>query len=91
MGIGSALDIVRRTGNLPVPLHLRNAPTGLMKNLGYSDGYNYPHDFPGNFVSQQYMPDELADMRIWHAQHTPSEEKQYQWMLRCWGERYKDK
>ena len=68
MGIGSALDIVRRTGNLPVPLHLRNAPTGLMKNLGYSDGYNYPHDFPGNF-----------------------EEKQYQWMLRCWGERYKDK
>lgn len=89
-GINYALETVRRTGNLPVPLHLRNAPTELMKNLGYSDGYKYSHDFPGHFVRQQYMPDELTDTRIWHAQHSPSEEKQYQWMLRCWGDRYKD-
>lgn len=89
-GINYALETVRRTGNLPVPLHLRNAPTELMKNLGYSDGYKYSHDFPGHFVRQQYMPDELTDIRIWHAQHSPSEEKQYQWMLRCWGDRYKD-
>lgn len=89
-GINYALETVRRTGNLPVPLHLRNAPTELMKNLGYSDGYKYSHDFPGHFVRQQYMPDELTDTRIWHAQHSSSEEKQYQWMLRCWGDRYKD-
>lgn len=90
MGINSALEIVRRTGNQPVPLHLRNAPTELMKNIGYSDGYKYSHDFPGHFVRQQYMPDELTDTRIWHAQHTPTEEKQYQWMLQCWGDRFKD-
>ena len=90
MGINSALEIVRRTGNLPVPLHLRNAPTELMKNIGYSDGYKYSHDFPGHFVRQQYMPDELTDTRIWHAQHTSTEEKQYQWMLQCWGDRFKD-
>ncbi len=88
-GINSALQLVKQTGNLPVPLHLRNAPTSLMKELGYSDGYKYPHDYPGNFAVQQYMPDALTDNRLWHAQHTPMEEKQYQQMLRLWGERYK--
>lgn len=58
--INKALELVRQTGNLPVPLHLRNAPTKLMKDLGYSDGYKYPHDFPDHFVEQQYMPDELV-------------------------------
>ena len=90
LGIDAALALVRQTGNLPVPLHLRNAPTSLMKQLGYSDGYKYSHDFPGHFVVQQYMPDDLQTTRLWHAQHSPSEEKQYQWMLKCWGERYKD-
>jgi len=89
-GINDALALVKETGNLPVPLHLRNAPTQLMKQLGYSDGYKYPHDYPGNFAQQQYMPDELHDTRLWHAQHSPSEEKQYQQMLRLWGERFKD-
>jgi len=88
-GINSALQLVKQTGNLPVPLHLRNAPTSLMKELGYSDGYKYPHDYPGNFTTQQYMPDALTDNRLWHAQHTPMEEKQYQQMLKLWGERYK--
>lgn len=88
-GINSALQLVKQTGNLPVPLHLRNAPTSLMTELGYSDGYKYPHDYPGNFATQQYMPDALTDNRLWHAQHTPMEEKQYQQMLRLWGERYK--
>lgn len=88
-GINSALQLVKQTGNLPVPLHLRNAPTSLMKELGYSDGYQYPHDYPGNFATQQYMPDALTDNRLWHAQHTPMEEKQYQQMLKLWGERYK--
>ena len=90
MGIGTALEMVRTTGNLPVPLHLRNAPTKLMAQLGYSDGYKYAHDYPGNFVVQQFLPDELKNSRIWHAQHSPSEEKLYQNMLRCWGERFKD-
>ncbi len=89
-GINDALALVKETGNLPVPLHLRNAPTQLMKQLGYSDGYKYPHDYPGNFAQQQYMPDSLKNHRLWHAQHSPSEEKQYQQMLRLWGERFKD-
>ena len=90
-GINSALQLVRQTGNLPVPLHLRNAPTKLMKNLGYHDGYKYSHDYPDNFVEQQYLPDALAgNTRIWHAQHSPSEEKSYQQMLRLWGERFKE-
>ena len=90
LGIDSALDIVRQTGNHPVPLHLRNAPTSLMKGLGYSDGYKYAHDYQGNFVGQQYMPDELKDTRIWHAQHSPAEERLYQWMAQCWGDRFKE-
>ena len=89
--VNSALQLVKATGNLPVPLHLRNAPTELMMNLGYHDGYKYAHDYPGNFVVQQYLPDSLSgNTRLWHAQHTPSEEKAYQQMLRLWGERYKE-
>ena len=89
LAIDEALATVRQTGNLPVPLHLRNAPTSLMKELGYSDGYKYSHDFPGHFVEQQYLPDDLQDTRFWHAQHnSPNEEKLYQQMLRCWGKRY---
>lgn len=90
LAIDEALACVRKTGNQPVPLHLRNAPTQLMKSLGYHDGYKYAHDFPGHFVEQQYLPDQLKDSRFWHAQHSPSEEKQYQWMLHCWGDRFKE-
>lgn len=90
LAIDEALACVRKTGNQPVPLHLRNAPTQLMKSLGYHDGYKYAHDFPGHFVEQQYLPDQLKDTRFWHAQHSPSEEKQYQWMLHCWGDRFKE-
>jgi Recombination protein MgsA len=90
LGVDAALDLVRRTGNQPVPLHLRNAPTELMKELGYHDGYKYPHDFPGHFTSQQYMPDALVNERLWHGQHSPGEEKLYERMLNYWGERYKE-
>lgn len=90
MGINTALEVVKQTGNQPVPLHLRNAPTKLMKQLGYHDGYKYAHDYPGNFVNQQYMPDELKGPRLWHAQHSPSEEKQYQQMIRLWGDRFRE-
>ena len=65
LAIDAALAKVRETGNLPVPLHLRNAPTSLMKELGYADGYKYPHDFPGHWVEQQYLPDELAGTVFW--------------------------
>ncbi len=65
LAIDAALAKVRETGNLPVPLHLRNAPTSLMKDLGYSDGYKYPHDFPGHWVEQQYLPDELVGTTFW--------------------------
>lgn len=90
LAVDEALACVRKTGNQHVPLHLRNAPTQLMKSLGYHDGYKYAHDFPDHFVEQQYLPDQLKDSRFWHAQHSPSEEKQYQWMLRCWGDRFKE-
>ena len=90
LGINHALEIVRQTGNQPVPLHLRNAPTKLMKDLGYSDGYKYSHDYPNHFAPQQYMPDALKDTRIWQPQHTPIEERQYQQMLQCWGDKYKN-
>ena len=65
LAIDEALAKVRETGNLPVPLHLRNAPTSLMKELGYADGYKYPHDFPGHWVAQQYLPDELVGTIFW--------------------------
>lgn len=88
-GIAAALDLVKKTGNQPVPLHLRNAPTKLMADLGYHDGYKYAHDYPGNFVVQQYLPDAIKNERLWHAQHSPSEDKMYQRMLTCWGDRFK--
>lgn len=89
LGIDAALELVRRTGNQPVPLPIRNAPTQLMKQLGYHGGYLYPHDYPGHFTPQQYMPDALVDERIWHGQHSPAEEKLYERMVNYWGERYK--
>lgn len=90
LGVDAALDLVRRTGNQPVPLPIRNAPTQLMKDLGYHDGYKYPHDYAGHFTPQQYMPDALKDERIWHGQHNPTEEKLYQRMVNYWGKRYED-
>ena len=66
LAIDAALEKVRETGNLPVPLHLRNAPTSLMKELGYADGYKYPHDYPGHWTEQQYLPDELVGTEFWH-------------------------
>ena len=89
LGINAALSEVRNSGNKPVPLHLRNAPTPLMASLGYADGYQYPHDYQGHFTKQQYLPDDLATARFWHAQHSPSEERMYQWMVQCWGDRFK--
>ncbi len=88
LGVDAALAKVRETGNLPVPLPIRNAPTQLMKELGYHDGYKYPHDYPGHFTEQQYLPDEMVNERFWHGQHNPTEEKLYQRMVNYWGKRF---
>ncbi len=90
LGVDAAIDLVRRTGNQPVPLPIRNAPTQLMKELGYHDGYKYPHDYPGHFTEQQYMPDALTGERLWYGQHSPSEQKLYERMVALWGDRFKD-
>ena len=88
-GINSALALVRETGNLPVPLHLRNAPTKLMKQLGYGKDYKYAHAYEGNFVNQQFLPDEVKNTRIWHPQNNAQEAKIKERMQGLWGERFK--
>lgn len=91
MGINAAIDLVRKTGNCPVPLHLRNAPTELMSQLGYADGYIYPHNHPEHFARQQYMPDELQGHTLWTAADNPAEAKAAERMQRLWkGQDRKD-
>lgn len=85
LSINTALETVSKTGNLPVPLHLRNAPTKLMEELGYSEGYKYAHDFPNHFVNQQYLPDELKGSRFWEAQGNPAEQRTAEWMRKLRG------
>lgn len=87
LGINQAMELVRQTGNLPVPLPLRNAPTQLMAQLGYHDGYLYPHDYQNNFVKQQYMPDELRDVKLWKGQHNSQEVRMTQRMNDLWNEK----
>ena len=86
LAINQALELVEKTGNLPVPLHLRNAPTKLMDELGYGHDYLYSHDFPNHFVKQQFMPDALQGTQLWHAQGSPQEQKMAEWMKHLWGE-----
>lgn len=87
LAINQALELVEKTGNLPVPLHLRNAPTKLMDDLGYGEGYQYAHDFPNHFVKQQFMPDVLQGTRLWHAQGSPQEQKMADWMKYLWEDK----
>lgn len=89
LAIDSALGKVKETGNLPVPLHLRNAPTQLMKELGYHQGYQYSHDFPGHFVKEQFLPDELMKTQLWEPQDNPAEKKIEERMKQLWGDKYK--
>lgn len=84
LAIDQALAEVKQSGNLPVPLHLRNAPTQLMEELGYSDGYKYAHDYPNHFVKQQFMPDELQGTHFWTPQGSPQEQKMADWMKFLW-------
>ena len=84
MGINNALQLVKRTGNLPVPLHLRNAPTKLMAELGYHDGYLYPHDYPGNCTPQQYLPNEVKDEVLWKPCNNQAEDRSRDRMNTLW-------
>lgn len=83
--INAAVQYVEQTGNQPVPLHLRNAPTKLMKELGYGADYKYPHAFPGNFVNQQYLPDACRDVRFWHHGNNRQEAAMAERMEQFWG------
>lgn len=85
MAIDAAIAAVRETGNLPVPLHLRNAPTKLMKQLGYGAEYKYAHSYEGNFVQQQFLPDELNGQRFWEAQNNPAENTINERMKKLWN------
>ena len=90
LAINQALELVEKTGNLPVPLHLRNAPTKLMKQLGYAKDYKYAHAYEGHFVHQQFLPDEVKDTRIWHPQNNAQEVKLKERMQTLWGDKFKE-
>ncbi|MDR3267566.1 MAG: replication-associated recombination protein A [Tannerella sp.] len=89
LAVEEALALVNETGDLPVPLHLRNAPTQLMKELNYGKNYKYAHDFEGNFVQQEFLPKELLKHRLWKGQPNAAESKLTERMQQLWGERYK--
>lgn len=88
LAIDEALALVNRTGNLPVPLHLRNAPTKLMSELNYGKEYKYAHDYEGHFVKQAYLPHEVENERLWIGQSNASESKLIQYMKSLWGDRF---
>ena len=85
MAIDAALAAVRQTGNLPVPLHIRNAPTSLMKEMGYGADYKYAHDYPGHFVRQQFLPDAIDGARYWHPADNPAEARAAELQRQRWG------
>ena len=87
--IDAALAEVRRSGDLPVPLHIRNAPTSLMKEMGYGADYKYAHDYPGNFVVQQFRPDAIRDMVFWHPCSNPAEDRLAALQAQRWGTNYR--
>lgn len=88
MAIGAAQRMVSETGDLPVPLHIRNAPTGLMKKLDYGKGYQYAHDFPGNFVYQEFMPDQVAGTKLYDPGNNAAEARLRDYLRNCWKEKY---
>src|SRR5690606_10273377 len=88
MAIDEALALVKKTGNLPVPLHLRNAPTKLMKDLDYGKDYRYAHAQEGNFVDQEFLPEELAGIKIYEPGHNSTENKIREELKRKWKDKY---
>lgn len=88
MAINTAQEVVHKTGNLSVPMHLRNAPTKLMKDIGYSDGYKYAHDYQGNFVEQEFLPQEISGTRFYTPQNNPRENEIRNSLRNKWKEKY---
>ncbi len=88
MAINNAQALVAKTGDLPVPLSIRNAPTGLMKKLDYGKGYQYAHDYPGNFVSQEFLPDAISGAKLYDPGDNASEARQREYLKQCWKEKY---
>lgn len=88
LSIDKALALVEKTGDLPIPLHLRNAPTQLMKELDYGKEYKYAHDYENNFVNQEYLPKELKNTKIWEPQDNPAEARTLEHLRKLWGKRY---
>lgn len=88
LAIDDALNLVEKTGDLPVPLHLRNAPTKLMKELGYGKDYKYSHDYENHFVAEQFLPDRLKNVSIWKKQDNAAEKKMAEWLEKLWKNRY---
>ena len=88
LAINKAMAAVRETGNLPVPMHLRNAPTALMKELDYGKDYKYAHDYDNNFVEDDFFPEQLNHKKFWEPQSNASENKIVEWMKRLWKNRF---
>ena len=88
MALGNAQALIRQTGDLPVPLHIRNAPTKLMKDLGYHDGYKYAHDYANNFVDQEFLPDAIRGTRFYTPGDNPREQETRKLMAWRWGDKY---
>ncbi len=89
IAIDAAYSVIKQTGDLPVPLHIRNAPTNLMKELGYSKGYQYAHNYEHNFVNQEFMPEKLSGVKIYEPQNNPRENELRKYLRSCWNEKYK--
>jgi len=88
MAVNKALDLAAKTGGLPVPLHLRNAPTKLMKELGYGKEYQYPHEFKGNFLEEEYLPEPIKNTKLWEPSDNPKEKEILARMKSWWGKKY---
>ena len=88
MAINNAQALVSKTGDLPVPLPIRNAPTGLMKNMDYGKGYKYAHDYDGNFVNQEFLPDAIAGTKLYDPANNPTEARLREYLRNCWREKY---
>lgn len=88
MAINNAQSLVSKTGDLPVPLHIRNAPTGLMKKLDYGKNYQYAHDFPGNFVEQEFLPDAIRGAKLYDPGNNATEARLREYLRNCWKEKY---
>ncbi len=88
MAINNAQALVTKTGDLPVPLPIRNAPTGLMKKMDYGKGYKYAHDFPGNFVDQEFLPEKIAGTKLYDPANNASEARIKEYLRNCWKDKY---